>query len=328
MTFYLKYRPQTLDELDIVSVRTQLKKIIESNAIPHAFLFIGTRGTGKTSAARILAKIINCNFKNRPCNKCDSCISITNGTNPDVVEMDAASNRGIEDIRNLKDVVKLAPVLSRYKIYIIDEAHMLTLDASNALLKTLEEPPSHVYFILATTNPEKIIDTIKSRAVIVDFTKATVEEIVFALKRIIEKEKIKISEKNLTRIASLSGGSFRDAVKILEQFSKDSSVLDQMQVDFVDFIKLIENKKTAEILNFIEEAHKKGLEPKQMVEKILNLLRTELLAHSNIGDKKYKFEKRKLIQLIELLVHSIEDIKYSPIETLPLEVAILKWCNE
>src|SRR3972149_9928838 len=147
MTLYLKYRPKNLDELDLVSVAESLKKIVKSGKIPHAFLFSGPKGTGKTSAARILAKIINCESKNPPCDKCEQCVSITKGSNLDVIEMDAASHRGIDDVRTLRDAVKLAPVSSKKKIYIIDEAHMLTTEASNALLKTLEEPPEHVMFI-------------------------------------------------------------------------------------------------------------------------------------------------------------------------------------
>ncbi|MBU2036468.1 DNA polymerase III subunit gamma/tau, partial [Patescibacteria group bacterium] len=165
-TYYLKYRPQTIEQLDIKEIRESLSKILKSGKIPHAFLFSGPKGTGKTSAARILAKIVNCEkpkVKGVPCNKCDQCKSITNGNNIDVIELDAASNRGIDDIRALREAVKLSAAKAQKKVYIIDEAHMLTLEASNALLKTLEEPPSHVIFILATTNPEKLIGTIRSR---------------------------------------------------------------------------------------------------------------------------------------------------------------------
>src|SRR3990172_2330415 len=187
MTLYLPSRSQTLDELDSESVRESLKKILSKKDIPHAYLFSGPRGTGKTSAARILAKVINCDppsLKLRkgiePCNKCDQCISITKGDNLDVIELDAASHRGIDDIRALRDAVKLAPARAKMKIYIIDEAHMLTLEASNALLKTLEEPPTHVMFILATTNPEKLIGTIRSRVTTVIFKKGNTEELVRA----------------------------------------------------------------------------------------------------------------------------------------------------
>ena len=161
MTLYLKYRPKNLDEIDLRDVAESLKKIVSKKTFPHAFLFAGPKGTGKTSAARILAKILNCEDlqSSEPCNRCSQCISIDKGSNLDVIEMDAASHRGIDDIRNLKDAVNLAPVTAKKKVYIIDEAHMLTTEASNALLKTLEEPPDHVVFILATTNSEKLIDS-------------------------------------------------------------------------------------------------------------------------------------------------------------------------
>src|SRR3990167_6143081 len=184
MTFYLKYRPQTLVDLDSTPVRESLIKIVESKSIPHAFLFSGPKGTGKTSAARILAKIVNCENPpagGEPCNICDQCISIAKGENLDVIELDAASHRGIDDIRALRDAVKLSPAKAKKKVYIIDEAHMLTTEASNALLKTLEEPPSHVVFILATTNPEKLIETIRSRAVNINFRKATPPELASSL---------------------------------------------------------------------------------------------------------------------------------------------------
>ena len=158
---YLKYRPKNIDELDLKVAREALSEIVKSGNIPHAFLFSGPKGTGKTSAARILSKIVNCENRKKgainPCNKCESCKSIDKGASLDIIELDAASHRGIDDIRALKEAIKLSPSSSEKKIYIIDEAHMLTTEASNALLKTLEEPPSHALFVLATTNPEKLI---------------------------------------------------------------------------------------------------------------------------------------------------------------------------
>lgn len=228
MTLYLKYRPGNLDELDLPEVSQSLKKIVKSGKIPHAFLFAGPKGTGKTSAARILAKIINCEKLGKdktPCDKCDQCISITKGSNLDVIEMDAASHRGIDDVRLLKDAVKLTPTKAKKKIYIIDEAHMLTPEASNALLKTLEEPPEHVIFILATTNPEKLIETIRSRVTNIPFRKAAPEEIVRSLKRVAKGEKIKISDDALLVIAQAAGGAFRDAIKILEQLIAEEKEL-------------------------------------------------------------------------------------------------------
>src|SRR3989344_5265882 len=192
-TLYLKYRPQKISELDLSDVRDLLSKIVSSGKIPHAFLFEGPRGSGKTSAARIIAKVLNCTNLSKdgePCNECEQCVSITKGTNIDVIEMDAASHRGIDDIRLVRDSVKLSPSSAKKKVYVIDEAHMLTTEASNALLKTLEEPPGHVVFILATTNPEKLIDTIKSRTVRINFHKATVAEIVKSLTNVVTKEKL------------------------------------------------------------------------------------------------------------------------------------------
>ena len=319
MTFYLKYRPQNLSDLDIKSVRESLESIVKSDKIPHALLFAGTKGTGKTSAARIIAKVLNCEKNDKlkePCNKCAQCISITNGTNIDVIELDAASNRGIDDIRVLRDGVKLAPARAKKKVYIIDEAHMLTTEASNALLKTLEEPPNHVYFILATTNSEKIIDTIKSRTLLVKFNKATKIEVVTALSKIVKEEKIKISEGDLEKIYQLSKGSFRDAVKVLENYSLEGKMSDTSELDSLTVIKLIENKDKKKIL---EKA------PEINLEDLLSKLNQELLATEGIGERLSKFDKKDLIRLIELLITASEQSRYSPIEELPLELAIIKY---
>jgi len=315
MTLYLKYRSQTINELDIASVRVTLTNIINSGSIPHAFLFAGPKGTGKTSAARILAKTINCENNNKvtPCGACEQCISITNGTNIDVIEMDAASNRGIDDVRALRDIVKLAPANAKAKVYIIDEAHMLTTEASNALLKTLEEPPAHVYFILATTNPEKLIDTIKSRTTFISFTKATDEEILRSLKRVIRDEKIKITNDNLNKIVKISKGSFRDAVKYLEQYSHDKSFLiKDLEIDVEAFVENLIKKDIKSILVDVKKS--KNIE--SLTDQIVDILHKKLV----------NSQATELIPLIELILESSEMTKVSPIEELPLEIAILKWC--
>lgn len=314
MTLYLKYRPKNLDELDLKDVASSLKKILSSNNIPHAFLFAGPKGTGKTSAARILAKIVNCEGKNPPCDECEQCISISKGNNLDVIEMDAASNRGIDDVRNLKESIKLSPAKAKKKIYIIDEAHMLTTEASNALLKTLEEPPEHVIFILATTNPEKLIDTVRSRATLIKFRKATIAEIVSSLERVAKGEKIDIDKSDLEKIAKQSNGAFRDAVKSLEQISLGGSNSDITNID--EFFDSLYKKDRDESLKFVETNVQSGTDLELLIKNILQNIQQKIIDGDN-----------SLIPLAELLVEGVSQMKDSPIEELPLELAIAKWCG-
>jgi DNA polymerase-3 subunit gamma/tau len=219
-SLYRKWRPQTFKDIIGQKHITQtLINAISLNRISHAYIFSGPRGVGKTTTARILAKSLNC-LKGPtpyPCNKCEICIRITDGYSMDVVEIDGASNRGIDDIRDLRNKVKFAPAEGKYKVYIIDEVHMLTTEAFNALLKTLEEPPSHVIFIFATTNPHKIPSTILSRCQWFNFRRISLEDIVAKLKMIIKDEKLKIDDKTLNIIARSSTGSMRDAESALDQ---------------------------------------------------------------------------------------------------------------
>ncbi|MFA4838484.1 MAG: DNA polymerase III subunit gamma/tau [Candidatus Neomarinimicrobiota bacterium] len=215
-----KYRPQRFDEIvGQEHICSTLQNAIRSGRISHAYLFTGSRGIGKTSTARILAKSLNCldSHDNNPCNVCQNCIEITFGRNIDVLEIDGASNRGIDEIRELRENVKYPPVRSKYRIYIIDEVHMLTKDAFNALLKTLEEPPSHVIFIFATTEPLKVLPTIISRCQRYDFHRIPVLKIVEQLKQITEAEKIQVPEDLLMLIAKKSDGGMRDAESMLDQ---------------------------------------------------------------------------------------------------------------
>ena len=214
---YRKYRPKTLDEIcgqkTIVKI---LENTIKKGQINHAYLFAGPRGTGKTSIAKILARIVNCEKlkDTKPCGKCPSCIQVNNS---DIIEIDAASNNGVDEIRELRNKVSLVPSYGKYKIYIIDEVHMLTVGAFNALLKTLEEPPTHVIFILATTDPQKIPETILSRCQRFDFKKITDDEIVENLEKIAKEEKINIEKDALHEIARLSDGGMRDSIGMLDQ---------------------------------------------------------------------------------------------------------------
>ncbi|MCB1154479.1 DNA polymerase III subunit gamma/tau, partial [bacterium] len=215
-----KYRPQTFDEIvGQRHVSRTLSAAIESGRIAHAYLFTGTRGVGKTTAARILAKSLNCEHgpTAKPCNKCRNCVEITKGSSTDVFEIDGASNTGVDDVRELRENVKFLPQASRYKIIIIDEVHMLSTNAFNALLKTLEEPPEHVVFIFATTEVHKIPDTILSRCQQYDFKMIPLREIHDALKAVVKKEKIKLSDDQLVLIARKAEGSMRDAMSYLDQ---------------------------------------------------------------------------------------------------------------
>ncbi|MFZ5932871.1 MAG: DNA polymerase III subunit gamma/tau [Patescibacteria group bacterium] len=346
-TFYLKYRPQKLAELDSGHVRESLTKIVSSGAIPHAFLFSGPKGTGKTSAARIIAKIVNCEStslklrgprKIEPCNKCEQCTTISKGSNLDVVELDAASHRGIDDARALREAVKLAPAKARKKVYIIDEAHMLTTEASNALLKTLEEPPHHVLFILATTNPEKLIETIRSRATPLTFKKATSEEIVRSLTRVTKGEKIRIDKVALELIAVKSDGSFRDAAKTLEQLVSEKRSLKKEAVeefllkvkslDIERFIDLLIQKDTKALIQEVANLVQKGVLMENLLERLVENFRVALLASLGIGDETLKgLDRGELVRLITLFAKAKEELKAAVIEQLPVELAIIEWAE-
>lgn len=356
MTFYRKYRPQTLDDLvGQQSVKTALKSELVKDKLAHAYLFCGPRGTGKTSTARILAKIVNCESQEKqesPCNKCSSCISITDGSNLDVVEMDAASNRGIEDIRVLRENIKLSPTSSKKKVYIIDEVHMLSNDAFNALLKTLEEPPSHVLFILATTEVSKIPSTILSRVTRLDFKQASIEDLVEALSRIVKAENIKIDSGALLVLAKKAQGSFRDGIKFLDLMSGFENI-NQKTVEeilctgfFENTLSILESiggKKAGEGLKKISELQT-GVNAKELSLGILDMLRQLIFIKHGLGQQlvkvemeaeKYvilenlalKFDLKQLIYVIDCFQKCLEQFRFVSIPTLPLELAIVESCQ-
>jgi DNA polymerase-3 subunit gamma/tau len=345
-TLYLKYRPQTFQELDNSSAREELIKIFRSGQFPHAFLFSGPRGIGKTSAARIVAKAVNCergqSAKDKgqsyePCNECASCLSITQGNNIDVLEIDAASNRGIDDIKELREKIKLAPAKAKYKVYIIDEVHMLTTEAFNALLKTLEEPPAHALFLLCTTDPEKLPKTIVSRCQRINFKRAGRLEMVDKLKKICQEEKLEYEEKALEAIAKLADGSFRDANKILErvilsgkvtegEVKNTAGILAEFKVE--EFLQFLEEGVTKEALSWLNRATEEGANLRILTEEILEKLRLLLLADFGLGEEKeekFKFSAEEIHHLINLFTTAYTELRQAVIPQLPLEMAVIEW---
>jgi len=341
MVFYLKYRPKKISELDNQSLVEKISSILKGKIpdnIPHAFLFTGPKGLGKTSAARIIAKAINCtnrkNNETEPCNKCDSCKSINNGSNLDVLEIDAASNRGIDEIRDLREKIRLSPVTSLKKIYIIDEVHMLTTEAFNALLKTLEEPPSHAIFILCTTEPQKVPLTIISRCSHVKFIKATEVDLIHSFNRIVKGEGLKADKQALLEIAKLSDGSFRDGVKILEELSVSSKNITLSLIEkkyktqsinksVMDLILTFEKRDAKKGIKIVSTLAEENVDFKIFVENLLDALHKNLLAQ--VGGEKLEMSLDETKSLIELLVKSHTSIKYAILPQLPLELTIVEW---
>ena len=357
---YRKYRPQTLDTLvGQEHIKKTLASAIELGKISHAFLFTGPRGTGKTSTARILAKSLNC--KNgptlHPCGECESCKDITNSIPIDVIEIDAASNRKVEDTQNILEKIQYVPVLGKYKIYIIDEVHMLTNHAFNALLKTLEEPPENVIFILATTEVHKVLDTIKSRCQRFDFRRITTEDIVKHLRYIADEEKIKITDDALLSIAKNSAGGMRDSISLLDQLSllgtskevttEDvNSVLGRIAFDVLyKLSEKIIGSSPNEAIEIINDIYNSGNEPLQILtnlsEYFKNLLivkncKKELLTDltglnalqtDELIKQKDKLETQQIVFLLERLTYYIKEVKMAANQHLWLEVCIIDLAN-
>src|SRR3989344_2934653 len=333
-TLYRKYRPKTFAELESQEhvIRT-LQGALSSGRVGHAYLFCGPRGTGKTTMARLFAKVINCEkrtTKTEPCNVCSSCIAINESRSLDLIEIDAASNRGIDEIRNLKEAAGTAASSSRYKIFIIDEVHMLTKDAFNALLKTLEEPPSHIVFILATTEPHKLPETILSRVQRFDFRKHGKDEIVKKLKKIAGSEKIIIDDESLELIAVSASGSMRDAESALGKgiaFCGTTIVAEQTSMILgiipehahAEFLKNIIDKKSTDAIAQIAVLYESGVSMEQFCAQFLNYIRRQL-----IESLKNNRDPKPLVRIIEAFFKAKSELKSSPIPQLPLELAAIE----
>ncbi len=344
MVYYRKYRPQQITDLDLPSVREKLIAVLTSKKIPHAFLFTGSKGLGKTSAARILAKAINCKTPKgiEPCNSCEICTSVTNGSNIDVLEIDAASNGGVDEIRSLRERVKFAPSGLFKKVYIIDEVHMLSTGAFNALLKTLEEPPEHVVFILATTELHKLPSTIVSRTFQINFEKPNLTEITQSLKRIVKGEKLSVESGVLEEVAKISDNAFRDAAKNLEELaiaSKDGkinlelfeSVFRSLNVkeEVLNLLKAYEKRDAKISLQVILRLSKNGADFKVVIERLVDHLRGLLLKRNGIESEEVDVPELTLENINQLLKHSTEafvEMKIAVIQSLPLELMTVKYC--
>lgn len=359
LVLYRKYRPKSFDKvIGQEHVIQTLTNAISSGMISHAYLFCGPRGSGKTTVARLLAKAVNCETRNKkyePCNKCSSCIEITEGRAIDLIEIDAASHRGIDDVRELKNGIRFSPTKSKYKVFVIDESHQLTKEASNALLKVLEEPPSHVIFILATTEIHKMIPTIISRCQRFDFRKLTKDEIVKKLEFICKEEKIDIDKSILELIALNSDGAFRDAESLLDQILTFSGGEKIKIEDVKDLLGLVDmnliskicdfiiEKKPSEAINFLNKAGENGLDFQEFTKSLINYLRQMLILkinvdlHSTFGLTKEELQKLKqqtdflkqeqIKKIIEIFLEAQNRIKYSSIPQLPLELAIVEVCD-
>jgi DNA polymerase-3 subunit gamma/tau len=348
--FYTKYRPQKFSEvLKPNEAVDALVSEIKANKVAHAFLFVGSRGTGKTTTARILAKALNCLNLDKdgdPCDKCTNCLAVKSGNFVDLVEIDAASNRGIDDIRDLREKVRLAPSMGTKKVYIIDEVHMLSSDAFNAFLKTLEEPPANVVFILCTTEFHKVPETIKSRCQVFRFKRASKVQLIQKLKKISKEENIQITDEDLKKIASASMGGYRDAETLLQQVLEGGVSVDKFlsagsKYKYLDFVDLLYKKDSSGSLKFVNEIFEEGIDIYVWVGELLNYVRGLLFVKSGIEEYFVEFgpetvsEAQKqaqqisfgwIVSVLEHLLQAQKEIRASFIPQLPLEIAVAKIC--
>ena len=347
---YRTYRPMTFEEVaGQQHIVKTIKNALATGKIAHAYLFAGPRGTGKTTMAKLLAKALNCEEGiGHQCNHCKNCTSIIDGTHPDVIEIDAASNNGVDQVRDIIDRVKYSTILGKYKVYIIDEVHMMSTGAFNALLKTLEEPPEHVIFILATTEPHKILPTILSRCQRYDFSKVSDEDIKQRLRIVLQKEEIEYNEEAVSIIVKLADGGMRDALSILDQvlaYSGDklepSDVLEIFSLESLDekisLISSIMNGDISDVLKRMNKYIDKGTDIKRLTEDLLGILKdlliylntrkTSLLQVINsaqVASLSAKCKVKQVLEMIDILMDTQKDFKVVTSINSLFEIALLK----
>ncbi|MBI5304467.1 MAG: DNA polymerase III subunit gamma/tau [Chloroflexi bacterium] len=353
---YSKYRPRTFDEIEgQAHIKTTLKSALVLNRIAHAYLFTGPRGTGKTTTARVLAKAVNClsDNTNKPCNQCAVCVAINEGRMLDLIEIDAASNTSVEDIRDLRDKVDFRPGEAKYKFYIVDECHMLSTSAFNALLKTLEEPPPHVIFVLATTDPQKIPATVISRTQRFDFRRLTLPEIIARLTEIAHAENLRVEPAAIDLIARQATGAMRDAISLLDQltaYGNDEITLVQVEgllgaasYQIVgEIVARLAEKDIARGLAHLANAVDSGADPRQLGREIVDYLRGVLLIQVGSADaltlsaetlnemteRSKQFTPEQVLRAIRLFNQAGVELRSSAHPTLPLEMAFVEATHE
>lgn len=350
---YRTYRPSTFEEVaGQKHIVKTLKNALATNKIAHAYLFCGPRGTGKTSMAKLLAKALNCEEGlGHQCNHCSNCLAVSDGSHPDVIEIDAASNNGVDEVRDLIEKVKYSPIKGRYKVYIIDEVHMMTSGAFNALLKTLEEPPAHVVFILATTEAHKVLPTIVSRCQRYDFSKVDDEDIIKRLKEIFAKENITYEEDALKSITTLADGGVRDALSIADQvIAYSGSNISEKDVEDlfglasveekVDFLNNINEQNTKYVLEKMNKFIEAGVDIKRLTTDMLDILKDVIiykntndvsllvkLKENQVKDFSNKITNKKALEMINILLDAQSNYKFvNNIRTL-FEITLLKLLN-
>ena len=335
MSLYLKYRPKDFKNLvGQDHIKHTILGALKGNVLAHAYLFYGPRGTGKTTVARLIAKAINCLSPlddHAPCNTCDMCTMANNNTLVDLIEIDAASNRSIDDIRDLREKVQFSPNMARAKIYIIDEVHMLTKEAFNALLKTLEEPPENVYFILATTESHKVPETIISRCQQFAFQRIPLESLIQRLEFIAKEEGISIERDAIRLIAQASEGGLRDAIGLLDQLRGDEDITEEYvrenlglvgDIILREFFEAILQQQTLQALQILSQIVTEGQSLTQFSKEFLLLAREEMLKTIQEGGN-----ANSIVRIIEIFSQASRNIKNAIILSLPLEIAIIEACE-